>query len=65
MPNRSLDRKYEYRRKLPHDQKAGRVLFVTFCRGNRVPFSSEARDAVLRHTVCMITGDAFNFMLRL
>ena len=49
MPNPSLDRKYEYRRKLPHDQKAGRALFVTFCRGKRDPFSPEARDAVLRH----------------
>jgi len=49
MPNRSLDRKYEYRRKLPHYQKAGRALFVTFCKGNRDPFSPEARDAVLRH----------------
>jgi REP element-mobilizing transposase RayT len=49
MPSPSLDRKYEYRRKLPHDQKAGRALFVTFCRGNRDPFSPEARDAVLRH----------------
>jgi REP element-mobilizing transposase RayT len=44
-----LDRKYEYRRKLPHYQKAGRALFVTFCKGNRNPFPPEARDAVLRH----------------
>jgi REP element-mobilizing transposase RayT len=44
-----LDRMYEYRRKLPHYQKAGRALFVTFCKGNRHPFPPEARDAVLRH----------------
>jgi hypothetical protein len=25
-----LNRKYEYRRKLPHYQKAGRILFITF-----------------------------------
>jgi REP element-mobilizing transposase RayT len=49
MPNRTLDRKYEYRRKLPHYQKVGRALFVTFCKGNRHPFSPEARDAVLQH----------------
>ena len=49
MPNRSLDRKYEYRRELPHYQKAGRPLFVTFCKGNRDPFSPEGRGAVLRH----------------
>ena len=40
---------YEYRRKLPHYQKAGRVLFVTFCKGNSTPFPPEARDAVIRH----------------
>ena len=37
MPKQTLDRKYEYRRMLPHYQKAGRVLFVTFCKGNRIP----------------------------
>ena len=45
----TLDRKYEYRRKLPHYQKTSRALFVTFCKGSRIPFSSEARDAVLQH----------------
>jgi putative transposase len=49
MLKHSLNRKYEYRRKLPHYQKPGRALFVTFCKGNRNPFSPEARDAVLRH----------------
>jgi REP element-mobilizing transposase RayT len=49
MPTRTLDRKYDYRRMLPHYQKAGRALFVTFCKGNRIAFTPEARDAVLRH----------------
>jgi putative transposase len=49
MPHHSLDPKYEYRRDLPHYQKPGRALFVTFCKGNRDPFSPEARHAVLRH----------------
>jgi REP element-mobilizing transposase RayT len=49
MHNHTLDRKYEYRRMLPHYQKAGRVLFVTFCKSNRVFFSSEARDSIFNH----------------
>ncbi len=40
---------YDYRRKMPHYQKAGRAMFVTFCKGTRYPFSPQARDAVLRH----------------
>lgn len=42
-----LDRKYEYRRKLPHYQKPGRALFITFRKNNREPFPCGARDAVL------------------
>jgi REP element-mobilizing transposase RayT len=42
---------YEYRRMLPHYQKAGRALFVTFCKSHRNPFSAEARDLVLRSCV--------------
>ena len=34
---------------LPHHQKAGRTLFVTFCKVNQVPFTPEARDAILGH----------------
>jgi hypothetical protein len=49
MPNRTLDRKYDYRRMLPHHQKAGRALFVTFCKGNRTAFAPETRDAILQH----------------
>jgi putative transposase len=44
-----LNRKYEYRRKLPHYQKPGRSLFVTFCKNNRIPFSEPCRDAILQH----------------
>ena len=44
-----LDRKNEYRRRLPHYQRAGRALFVTFCKANRYPFPPEARGVVLHH----------------
>src|SRR5579864_2030253 len=44
-----LTRMYEYRRMLPHYQKAGRAVFVTFCKNAREPLCPEARDAVLRH----------------
>jgi len=44
-----LNRQYEYRRKLPHYQKAGRSLFITFRKNTRDPFSPEARDAILKH----------------
>jgi REP element-mobilizing transposase RayT len=49
MPKQTLDRKYEYHRMLPHYQKTGRVLFVTFCKANRIPFTTEARNAILQH----------------
>lgn len=49
MPNQTLDRKYDYRRNLPHYQKAGRVVFITFRKGNRIAFSPEARDTILHH----------------
>src|ERR1700730_17702242 len=49
MPKQTLERMYEYRRKLPHYQKAGRAVFITFCKGNRIPFTPEARDAILQH----------------
>ena len=47
----SLAKKYEYRRRLPHYQKADRAVFVTFRKLNREPFSASARDLILRH--CM------------
>ena len=49
MPKQTLDRKYEYRRMLPHYQKAGRAVFITFCKANQIPFTSEASDAILQH----------------
>jgi len=45
----ALDHKYEYRRRLPHYQKADRAIFVTFRRLIRDTFSAGARDLVLRH----------------
>jgi REP element-mobilizing transposase RayT len=45
----SLARKYEYRRRLPHYQKADRALFVTFRKLNRDEFPPSARDIVLQH----------------
>jgi REP element-mobilizing transposase RayT len=44
-----LASKYEYQRRLPHYQKFGRTLFVTFCTLGRGALSPEARDVVLRH----------------
>jgi len=43
------DRPYEYRRRLPHYQKADRPLFVTFRKNDRNPFPPEARDLLLQH----------------
>ncbi len=44
-----LERMYDYRRMLPHYQKAGRALFVTFCKLIPTPFTSDARTAILQH----------------
>jgi REP element-mobilizing transposase RayT len=44
-----LERMYEYRRKLPHYQPAGRRIFITFRKNDSYPFSPEARDAILQH----------------
>ena len=43
--------KYQYRRRLPHYQKFGRTLFITFCTLGSEPLSPEGRDAVLRHCI--------------
>ena len=51
MPKHTLERKYEYHRMLPHYQKAGRAVFITFCKANRIAFAPESRDVVLQH--CM------------
>ena len=47
----SATHKYEYRRRLPHFQKADTPIFVTFCKLNRESFPPQARDVVLKH--CM------------
>jgi hypothetical protein len=44
-----LERMYEYRRKLPHYQPAGRRLFISFRKNDRYSFSPDARDAILQH----------------
>jgi len=44
-----LERMYDYRRMLPHYQKARRALFVTFCKLIPTPFTADARTAILRH----------------
>jgi REP element-mobilizing transposase RayT len=49
MPKQTLERKYEYRSMLPHYQKVGRRLFITFRKGNRIAFTPEAKDAILHH----------------
>ena len=47
----ALTHNYDYRRRLPHYQKADRAIFVTFCRLTRDPFPANARDVILQH--CM------------
>ncbi len=51
MPKQILERKYEYHRMLPHYQKAGRILFITFCKVHQITFTPVAKDAILHH--CM------------
>ncbi len=55
-----LDRMYEYRRMLPHYQKPGRALFVTFCKLSREQFSADARDTVMQ---CCLRGHGNLFQL--
>lgn len=55
-----LSRMYDYRRKLPHYQKPNRALFVTFRSTSHDPFSSTARDAILR---CCLKGHNYKFVL--
>jgi REP-associated tyrosine transposase len=44
-------RLYEYRRRLPHYQKAGATQFVTFRTHERIILPPAARDLVLTHTL--------------
>jgi REP element-mobilizing transposase RayT len=50
-PVSSLAQKYEYRRRLPHYQKADRAVFVTFRKLNREPFPASARDLIFQHCI--------------
>ncbi len=43
------ERKYNYRRNLPHIEKAGRPHFITFDTFDRWPLPPAARDLVLKH----------------
>jgi len=45
----ALERMYDYRRMLPHHQKAGRALLVTFCKLTPTPFTADARGTILQH----------------
>jgi hypothetical protein len=45
---RVLEHKYEYRRRMPHYQKAGRPLCVTFCKLIRSPFPGRHAISFLR-----------------
>lgn len=55
-----LTRMYEYRRMLPHYQKANHAIFVTFCKNSQGSFSAEARDVVLQ---CCLKGNGARFHL--
>ena len=55
-----LSRMYDYRRMLPHHQKANRALFVTFCKLTPPPFTSDARDIIMQ---CCLKGNGIKFRL--
>ncbi len=44
-----LDRNYSYRRRLPHLQKHGKPVFVTFRKLTREPFTNEACELIFKH----------------
>ena len=46
---RLQDNPYSYRRRLPHIQKAGKALFVSFRKLSQEPFAAAARDLILQH----------------
>jgi REP element-mobilizing transposase RayT len=49
MPDPTPLAKYNYRRRLPHLQKADAVFFITFCTNGRLCLPETARDLVLEH----------------
>lgn len=51
---------YNYRRRLPHYQKPGVPLFVTFRKVHGLLFSDDDRDAVF---ACCLAGDEIKFEL--
>jgi len=52
---------YEYRRMLPHYQKPGKTVFISFCKHFRAnPFPDKARDAILQ---CCLKGNNYRFSL--
>jgi REP element-mobilizing transposase RayT len=55
-----LSRMYDYRRMLPHHQKANRALFITFCKLIPPPLTNEARDIVMH---CCMKGNHTKFHL--
>ena len=56
-----LDHLYSYRRMLPHYQKSGSPVFITFCKLLREPFPPKARYLVLG---CCVAGhDGRKFQL--
>jgi putative transposase len=55
-----MERKYEYRRKLPHFQPDDKAFFITFCTAQRWILPGAARDVVLE--VCVL-GNGKKFRL--
>jgi len=55
-----LTAKYEYRRRLPHYQKADRAIFVSFRRGVRAALPGSCRSVVLE---CCLSGNGSRFQL--
>ena len=51
---------YQYRRRLPHYQKADFPLFVSFCKGTRSPLPEDCRDLVME---CCLRGNSTRFRL--
>lgn len=55
-----LANRYEYRRRLPHFQKPGQTIFVSFRKKPRTPLPAPCRSAVLS---CCLYGNGRRFHL--
>ena len=55
-----LANKYDYRRRLPHFQKADRPIFVSFRKGTTAPLAEHCRSAVFD---CCLYGNGTRFHL--